>query len=586
MVQAFAPHAADQAFHIRILPRAPWRRNDLFHAHRRHGRAERLPVCAVPVADQVPRRRAPRECLSDLLCDPRHRRVRRYTEMHDLAALVVEHDEPEQEVERGRGDHEEIDRRQAIGVICKECPPRLRWRRWVTDHVFRDGGLGDGKAKLQKLAMPYYIPELRGHSLSVAATDPRTGVIADYSNRCGSLPSDWNAARHGRHYCLAAPGTVRGLIPNPNTPGQGDVRGGLQGTSYAAPIVSGALALLKEHFRGRRGNAAIVKRMIDTANRSGHYADLETYGAGHLDIAAALSPVGSLNAGQSAQALSRTTLRTPAAFGSVAGRAASIELAAFDEQDFPFWVPLSGLISARSDRRSPIPEFLNAERNVTPATGLGALRLHWAMPGDAGGLPFLDDREWVMGLGPSSASLARLPHDGGWGYGFSFDNAGYLGSQTSGAFGSDLRSGMIWTSRAFERELGEGWTLNAKGALAVSLPQYEHDAIFSASPSVMSAMSMRIGTGSTGLTVEQPFRAESGTGTFRVENGRIENGRRLHNEYRIPLRPDARELRIALRHEREALGGDIAVKAGHSVNAGHVPGESETSVGLAYRITW
>ena len=191
-----------------------------------------------------------------------------------------------------------------------------------------------------------------------------------------------------------------------------------------------------------------------------------------------------------------------------------------------------------------------------------------------------------MGLGPSSASLARLPHDGGWGYGFSFDNAGYLGSQTSGAFGSDLRSGMIWTSRAFERELGEGWTLNAKGTLAVSLPQYEHDAIFSASPSVMSAMSMRIGTGSTGLTVEQPFRAESGTGTFRVENGWIENGRRLHNEYRIPLRPDARELRITLRHEREALGGDIAVKAGHSVNAGHVPGESETSVGLAYRITW
>ena len=106
MVQAFAPHAADQAFHIRILPQAPWRRDDLFHAHRRHGRAARLPVCAVPVADQEPRRRAPRECLSDLRCDPRHRRVRRDTEMHDLAALVVEHDEPEQEVERGRGDHE------------------------------------------------------------------------------------------------------------------------------------------------------------------------------------------------------------------------------------------------------------------------------------------------------------------------------------------------------------------------------------------------------------------------------------------------------------------------------------------------
>ena len=417
------------------------------------------------------------------------------------------------------------------------------------------------------------------------ATDPRTGVIADYSNRCGSLPSDWNAARHGRHYCLAAPGTVRGLIPNPDTPGQGDVRGGLQGTSNATPIVSGALALLKEHFRGTRGNTAIVKRMIDTANRSGHYADLETYGAGHLDIAAALSPVGSLNAGQSAQALSRTTLRTPAAFGSVAGRAASIELAAFDEQDFPFWVPLSGLVTARSDNRSPIPEFPDTERSDTPATGLGALGLHWAALGDAGGLPLLDD-EWVMGLGPSSASLAHLPHDDGWGYGFSFDNAGYLGSQTSGAFGSDLRSGMIWTSRAFERELGEGLTLNAKGTLAVSLPQYEHDAIFSASPSVMSAMSMRIGTGSTGITVEQPLRAESGTGTFRIENGRIENGQRLYDEFRVPLRPDARELRMTLRHEHEALGGNLAIEVGGGVNAGHVPGERERSFGFAYRTTW
>ena len=59
VVQAFAPHAADQAFHIWILTRASWRRDDLFHAHRHHRRAERLPVCAVAVADQIPRRRVP-----------------------------------------------------------------------------------------------------------------------------------------------------------------------------------------------------------------------------------------------------------------------------------------------------------------------------------------------------------------------------------------------------------------------------------------------------------------------------------------------------------------------------------------------
>ncbi|MYA60048.1 MAG: S8 family serine peptidase [Chloroflexi bacterium] len=434
---------------------------------------------------------------------------------------------------------------------------------------------------------PFYVPELRGYSLSVVATDPRTGTIAGYSNRCGPVPQDWNAARHGRHYCLAAPGTVRGLVPNRNRPGMGDARAGLEGTSYAAPLVSGSLALLKEHFRGTRGNTQIVRRMLDTADRSGRYGDLETYGAGHLDIEATLSPVGTLNAGQSTHALSRTALQTPAAFGSVAQRATNIELAAFDDQDFPFWVPLSGLISAQSDGRSPIPEFADIERAGAPATGLGILGLHWAALEDAGGFPSLfGDQKWVIGLGPTSASLARLPQENDWGYGFSFRNSGYLGSQTSGAFGTDLRSDMIWTSHVFQRELGGGLTLNAKGTLAYGLPHYEENAIFSASPAVMSAMAMRIGIGNTGLTVEQPLRAESGTGTFRVENGRIEDGRRLYDVHRVSLRPDTREVRIALRHQREALGGNVLVETGHSMNAGHVPDESESSVGLAYRMTW
>ena len=105
-------------------------------------------------------------------------------------ALVVEHDEPEQEVERGRGDHEEIDRRQAIGVICKECPPRLRWRRWVTDHVFRDGGLGDEKAKLQKLAMdPRCAPPcvLSATSVGPDSGSPSTPAVGPVSPAATSM---------------------------------------------------------------------------------------------------------------------------------------------------------------------------------------------------------------------------------------------------------------------------------------------------------------------------------------------------------------------------------------------------------------
>ena len=43
--------------------------------------------------------------------------------------------------------------------------------------------------------------------------------------------------------------------------------------------------------------------MLDTADRSGHFTELETYGAGHLDLETALSPIGGLTAGQSARVL-------------------------------------------------------------------------------------------------------------------------------------------------------------------------------------------------------------------------------------------------------------------------------------------
>lgn len=215
--------------------------------------------------------------------------------------------------------------------------------------------------------LPYYIPELRGHSLAVAATNPETQAIHDDSNRCGPLPSDWDAASHGPHYCLAAPGIVRGLNPNPNSPGRGDVQDGIFGTSFAAPVVSGALALLMEHFRGTRGNTEVVKRMLDTADRSGRYANSAIYGAGHLDLEAALLPVGTLNAGQSARALHLSSLQIPVAFGSVASRVAGLELAAFDEQDFPFWVPLSSTIFTRAPWRSPIPEFQRVQTSFVPA---------------------------------------------------------------------------------------------------------------------------------------------------------------------------------------------------------------------------
>lgn len=76
---------------------------------------------------------------------------------------------------------------------------------------------------------PRFEPELQGKWLVVAASD-ENGRIADFSNGCGAA----------RNWCLVAPG--ENLTVNP--PGQE----GIDGTSFAAPMVSGALAVLRSRF--------------------------------------------------------------------------------------------------------------------------------------------------------------------------------------------------------------------------------------------------------------------------------------------------------------------------------------------------
>ena len=147
--------------------------------------------------------------------------------------------------------------------------------------------------------MAHYIPEIQGHSIAVASVD-ETGQISDFSSRCGVA----------QDYCISAPGgrivvayststSDTGIYPaDPNDDSYNSCVTDntcyaiYSGTSFAAPFVTGGLAVIADHFEGQLGSHEIVNRLFSTANKEGIYADKAVYGQGLMDLDAATNPVG------------------------------------------------------------------------------------------------------------------------------------------------------------------------------------------------------------------------------------------------------------------------------------------------------
>ena len=293
--------------------------------------------------------------------------------------------------------------------------------------------------------LPVHVEELRSHSVAVVATQ-RDGTLASFSNRCG-VAAQW---------CVAAPGAdLVVAYYGPDREGRAGAYGystGGNGTSFAAPLVAGGLAVLKHYFRDQLGNTEVLTRLYETADATPdtvadgeqcpEHLDLDndrsdcelssTHGRGLMDLDAATRPRGSmtialgdtLSGGRVAAASS--LLRS----GGPAGNALSAafrgrEAAVFDALDAPFWVGLDGFAQAAAepDLEDRLARFMRPEPRRRDWAGLGAV----SVPGVPGGLieaPFASTRlrlgvnraggegEWWSGGHASSAS--RCPSPCGW----------------------------------------------------------------------------------------------------------------------------------------------------------------------------
>ena len=460
-------------------------------------------------------------------------------------------------------------------------------------------------------SLPAREPAVRGHWLAVAAAEQ--GQIADYSNRCGTLPGDWNPQAHGRHYCLTAPGGIRVAYPNFNSetyPEEADASFHWvgDGTSLAAPLVAGGIALVMERFRGQLSNREVALRVVNTANNRGRYSNSRIYGAGVLDLDAATAPVGEVSTGTAAMqaAIAATRLQTPAAWGDLGQRLQGLEIAGFDSWNAPFWYPAQALaqpfeppllpphpgLDPVFEQTALLPQLRWFELDATGPQDRQRWRLavanRAAADFDAGQTGFAVGQAWRWRTFGFSGNLP-----GGLRLGMLTEAGANQGARPAGAFGAAANSQLAWLSREHFWPLSwaGGMALRLNYLLAAGRPDYPRGTLFKAGGSLYSSASIaleRRGRGSlTRLSLSQPLRAETGTGVLRYPIGRTRQGDWLYASHRFSLAPTARELRFGLRHHRPLpLGGNFALELAHAFNAGHIAGRRRVQASMSYHLSW
>ncbi|HEX6603980.1 MAG TPA: S8 family serine peptidase, partial [Sphingomicrobium sp.] len=212
-------------------------------------------------------------------------------------------------------------------------------------------------------------------------------VISDFSNRAGS----------GADYYLMALG-YHDRAPNIKTGGYAL----WSGTSFSAPTITGAVALLAQAFPNLKG-ADIVSILFQSADDLGAPGTDAIYGHGRLNLARAFQPIGATSMADSQQPVSTSyNGGLPGAAGD-AGAQGSLGAVILDGYSRAFVLNLARTLrEAPKDR--PLTRALQTDVQVASAAA-GPVSVAMTVSQRHGLRGFELER---LGIGPEDARRARL----------------------------------------------------------------------------------------------------------------------------------------------------------------------------------
>ena len=446
--------------------------------------------------------------------------------------------------------------------------------------------------------LPVLEPSLEGSWLAVVNGVPQLNgddvVSAErVSAGCGEAAA----------WCISANGSWTGATASSNSSYSFGT-----GTSYAAPTVSGALALLAEAFPDMTHQDLRIRLLASADNefdgfrRAGtvelvqgfEHAYSEEWGHGFLDVAAALLPIG------------RTTVTTRngtvvntneplavagAASGDAVARALrNVEIVGKDTLSASFVIDASQMVA----HRPAAPMFaahdaLNFDHYRAPEFGSASFF------GSRAGLPMqLLDSEYDFSIYRSRSGGSdrfglglRRTFDLG---GASLQIGGGLGDDTMDLL-SDWHGGTDASLMSMDMALSADVSDNAqiKFALGYAFGQeasglgqsadvllnggavtYAHQNAFSHNDRFSLSLSLPAAVSSGSTSVALPMVNDAGAVT--------------HQNVPIDLAPSDREMRLTLSYERPLTRRtNLGLSLAHAVNRGHIPGARETAVMFGFR---
>lgn len=395
-----------------------------------------------------------------------------------------------------------------------------------------------------------------GAWIVVGALDAAGSDIASYSNRAGITKNNY----------ILAPGTGNvgsGIDSNGNP-----VTYSANGTSFAAPIVTGAMALMYQKWPTLTGNQ-MAQILFKTADDMGAPGIDDIYGNGKLNLNKAFSPVGVLSVPVAAANIA-TAGATTATSSNLSGSSLRVGTAMAKLQSFS---PINNTIGLDSFNRD-FKLSLTAAVGTTTADGSDVMDFDNFTWMNYKAFTFGIDQynnEFAIGFKPSSSSSISFAHSNSM---FGTTGAGLFGISNPETFYMNARKNYKIDdfSLQLQATYGYGTASKTNGSLISDISNVQG-----------FGTKIKASYDGFGLSYEIPMHVIKGDMTFSMPTGVSSNGSIATQEATANLSPDSVEQQFGAFYDLTHEKGRFLAQYIHTENKMNVAGISDDEVRFMYR---